>query len=82
LVQDRETRQVVAYEIGDRSRATARKLWDKIPKDLKDNGLFIRMIGIAIKLLFQKGNTYVASRKKTPIISRGLMQPLEIDVVD
>ena len=40
LVQDRETRQIMAYEIGDRSRATARKLWDKIPKDFKDNGLF------------------------------------------
>lgn len=27
----RATRQVVAYEVGDRSEATCRKLWEKIP---------------------------------------------------
>ena len=28
----RKTRQVVAYVVGDRSEATCRKLWDKIPE--------------------------------------------------
>jgi insertion element IS1 protein InsB len=30
----------VAVEVGDRSRQTARKLWDKIPEDIRKNVLF------------------------------------------
>lgn len=31
----RATRQVVAYEIGDRSEATCQKLWEKIPESYR-----------------------------------------------
>ena len=31
----RSTRQVVAYEIGDRSEATCRNLWEKIPQSYR-----------------------------------------------
>jgi IS1 family transposase len=32
----RATRQVVAYVIGDRSEASCRKLWEKVPKRYRD----------------------------------------------
>lgn len=34
------SRQVIAFHVGDRSRASARELWEKIPKWVRDNGLF------------------------------------------
>ena len=35
LAQCRRTRQIVAYAIGDRSEATCRVLWGRIPKRYK-----------------------------------------------
>ena len=35
VVQCRRTRQVVAFAIGDRSKATCVKLWNKIPQEYK-----------------------------------------------
>jgi insertion element IS1 protein InsB len=40
FVQHRETRQIIAFEVGDRSRETAQKLWAKIPPNIQENGLF------------------------------------------
>jgi len=40
LVMHRATRQIVAMQVGDRSKKTAQKLWDKIPKDIQENGTF------------------------------------------
>jgi insertion element IS1 protein InsB len=31
----RRTRQIVAFVIGDRSRKTCRRLWNKVPQDYK-----------------------------------------------
>ncbi len=36
----RQTRQVVAYVIGDRSETTCQKLWDKIPPDFRCGQLY------------------------------------------
>ncbi len=35
LAQCRRTRQIVAYAVGDRSEATCRLLWERIPKTYK-----------------------------------------------
>lgn len=35
LAQCRRTRQIVAYAIGDRSEATCRLLWERVPKRYK-----------------------------------------------
>jgi insertion element IS1 protein InsB len=64
LVQDRETRQVVAYEIGDRSRSTATKLWDKIPKDLKENALFYTDDWDSYKTVIPEGQHLCSKYKK------------------
>lgn len=40
LVIDRQSRQVIAFHIGDRSRASARQLWAKIPAHIQQYGLF------------------------------------------
>ena len=35
VVLCRETRQIVAYFLGDRSEASCRQLWDKVPPNFK-----------------------------------------------
>lgn len=40
LVQCRDTRQIIAFHIGNRGREAARKLWKKIPEPLQRYGLF------------------------------------------
>ena len=40
LVVHRQSRQVVAFHVGDRSRESARKLWAKIPAYIRLYGLF------------------------------------------
>ncbi len=37
---ERETRQIIAFHIGDRSQDGAKELWDKIPTIIKDNCIF------------------------------------------
>ena len=39
-VMHQESRQIIAFQVGDRSRETARKLWHKIPLHLREFGLF------------------------------------------
>jgi insertion element IS1 protein InsB len=40
LVVHKESRQVIAFHLGDRSRESARKLWAKIPLPVRQHGLF------------------------------------------
>ena len=40
LVMHRESRQIICFEVGDRSAKTAQKLWDKIPEFIRKNGFF------------------------------------------
>lgn len=64
LVQDRDTRQIVAYEIGDRSRATAQKLWDKIPETLQKNALFYTDDWDSYKTVIPEGQHLYSKHKK------------------
>lgn len=40
IAMDISTRQVIAFHVGDRSQASARKLWENIPKFYRDQGIF------------------------------------------
>ncbi len=40
LAMDADTRQVIAFHVGDRSRTSARKLWNKIPASYRANAKF------------------------------------------
>ena len=37
---DATTRQLIAFHVGDRSRESAKALWDKIPKVYQEHALF------------------------------------------
>ncbi|MFN4147894.1 MAG: IS1 family transposase [Runella sp.] len=40
LVMHKDSKQIVAFHVGDRSRESAKALWGKIPPEIKENGLF------------------------------------------
>lgn len=40
IVMHRESRQIIAFEVGDKSAETARKLWAKIPEFIKKHSFF------------------------------------------
>ena len=40
IVMDTETRQVIAFYVGDRSRRSARKLWQRIPAVYREQAIF------------------------------------------
>jgi len=40
LAMDAETRQVIAFHVGDRSRKSAKRLWVKIPRAYRQHAMF------------------------------------------
>ena len=40
LAMDATTRQLIAFHVGDRSRESAKALWDKIPKVYQEHAIF------------------------------------------
>ena len=40
IALDSETRQVIAFYVGDRSKESANKLWNRVPEIYKNNGIF------------------------------------------
>ena len=40
LAMDTQTRQIIAFHVGDRSRKSARRLWAKIPKAYRQQATF------------------------------------------
>ena len=40
IAMDKDTRQIIAVYVGDRSKASAQALWDSIPDSIKENGIF------------------------------------------
>ena len=63
IAQCRRTRQVIAFHIGGRGRADAKKLWKKLPKAIKDDGYFYSDDWDAYKKIFPK-DRHVASKQK------------------
>ena len=37
---DAKSRQIIAFYVGDRSQESAKKLWELIPKDYRENATF------------------------------------------
>ncbi|HJW29954.1 MAG TPA: IS1 family transposase, partial [Saprospiraceae bacterium] len=40
LALDKQTRQIIAFHVGDRSKDSAKKLWKKIPKIYREHATF------------------------------------------
>ena len=40
MAMDARSRQIIAFHVGDRSRESARKLWESIPKNYRDKATF------------------------------------------
>jgi insertion element IS1 protein InsB len=40
IAMDARSRQIIAFHVGDRSRKSARKLWESIPKNYRDKATF------------------------------------------
>jgi insertion element IS1 protein InsB len=40
LAFDKESRQVIAFHVGDRSRESARRLWRRIPREYRERAIF------------------------------------------
>ena len=63
IAQCRRTRQVIAFHIGGRGRADAQKLWEKIPKAIKEYGFFYSDDWDAYKGVFPK-QRHLSSKQK------------------
>jgi len=67
----RATRQIIAFHVGSRGRDDAKLLWEKIPKRLKDNGIFYTDDWDAYKtVLPEKRHFYSKIKKDTHHIER------------
>jgi insertion element IS1 protein InsB len=40
IVMDKDSRQIIAFHVGDRSRESAKELWKKIPEKIREYELF------------------------------------------
>jgi hypothetical protein len=41
IAMDAKSRQIIAFYVGDRSRESAKKLWELIPKDYREKALHL-----------------------------------------
>jgi insertion element IS1 protein InsB len=64
IAQCRRTRQVIAFHIGGRGRADAKKLWEKIPIEIKKCGFFYSDDWNAYKGVFPKNRHQSSKQKK------------------
>ena len=44
LAIDRETRQIIAFHVGDRSKNSAKQLWEKIPEVYRNKAVFYHLV--------------------------------------
>ncbi len=82
LVIHRATRQVIAFHVGDRSRKSARALWEKLPNKFKNTAYSTPMIGRVTKLSFHRDSTCTVSKSSTPTTWKGSIVPSVKDVLD
>lgn len=64
LVIDRESRQVIAFHVGGRTKGDARALWEKIPQVYKDCGFYYTDFLASYKQAWPKGQ-HVGVGKET-----------------
>lgn len=64
VVMHRQSRQVVAFHVGDRSRQTARQLWEKVPERVRRYGLFHTDDWESYKTVIPLGQHLYSKQKK------------------
>jgi len=70
---DAKTRQVIAFHIGDRTRESAIKLWEKVPEQHKQNSIYYTDDWDAYKEVIPKDRHVICSKNSggtTNIIER------------
>src|SRR5258708_35906879 len=67
----RETRQVVAYTLGDRSKQTCLRLWEAIPSIYRKGQCFTDFWAACSAVIAEEQHTAVAKRRERPPTSSG-----------
>lgn len=72
LVMHRDSRQIIAFHVGDRSAESAKALWDKIPPQIKEFGLFHTDDWDSYKTIIPSDKHLFSKQKKTQITLKDL----------
>ena len=64
LVMHRDSRQIIAFHVGDRSRESAKALWAKIPIEIQKNCLFHTDDWDSYKTVIPEGQHLYSKKKK------------------
>ena len=64
IVMRRDSRQIVAFHVGDRSGESAKELWNKIPEKIKQYGLFHTDDWGSYKTVIPQGQHLFCKQKK------------------
>lgn len=71
LVMHKESRQIIAFHVGDRSGESAKDLWEKIPSQIREYGLFHTDDWDSYKTIIpQEKHLYCKQKKYTNHIER------------
>ena len=83
LVMHTKSRQIVAFHVGDRSKASGQALMAKLPEDLKKKPAFTQITSQLMEKSFPSGNTVLAEKSQEKrIILRDLTALCDKDVPD
>lgn len=64
LVMHKESRQIIAFHVGDRSGESAKALWEKIPPQIREYGLFHTDDWDSYKTIIPEGKHLYCKQKK------------------
>ncbi len=83
LVMDTKTRQILAFQIGDRTKKTGESLMAKIPQEVKKKPCFIQTTSQLIAKLSQENNMFPLEKSLgKQVILRDLIAPYDNDAQD
>ncbi len=83
LVMHSKSRQIVAFHVGDRSKATGQALMNKLPEDLKKKPSFTRITSQLMERLSLLNSTIQSGKNpEKQVILRDLTAPCDNDVPD
>jgi len=67
IAMDAKSRQIIAFYVGDRSQESAKKLWELIPKDYRENATFYTDDWQAYKTVIPEERHHVVKGKASHI---------------
>jgi len=67
IAMDAKSRQIIAFYVGDRSQASAKKLWDSIPRSYRDKATFYTDDWQAYKAVIPEERHHVVKGKSNHI---------------